>query len=106
MGGFVLRFLFKQNGVIFENEVLQVGVKMEARKNLARLGMFYGNKTAQPLLRFTPHVRCLGDLSSHLLIQAKPVDPTVEPGAQVQQLINVECAADFYERPTMQIQFR
>ena len=29
---------------------LQVGVKMEARQNLARLGMFYGNKTSVPLV--------------------------------------------------------
>ncbi len=101
-----LRFLCKQNGVIFENDIIQVGVKMESRQNLARVGMFYGNKTAQPLLNFTPNVQLTGELSSCLVAQAKPVDPTVEAGAQVQQLVNVECINDFYQRPAMQLQFR
>lgn len=39
------RFLFKNNGVLFENDLLQIGVKSEFRHNLGRLGLFYGNKT-------------------------------------------------------------
>jgi len=35
----------------------------------------------------------------------KPVEALVEPGAQVQQLINVECVADFYASPTMRLHF-
>lgn len=43
------KFLFKNNGVLFENEMLQIGVKSEFRLNLGRLGLFYGNKTQVPL---------------------------------------------------------
>lgn len=43
------KFLFKNNGVLFENEMLQIGVKSEFRQNLGRLGLFYGNKTQIPL---------------------------------------------------------
>jgi len=43
------KFLFKNNGVLFENEMLQIGVKSEFRQNLGRLGLFYGNKTQVPL---------------------------------------------------------
>lgn len=39
------RFIFKNNGVLFENDLLQIGVKSEFRQNLGRLGLFYGNKT-------------------------------------------------------------
>lgn len=43
------KFVCKNNGVLFENEVIQIGVKSEFRQNLGRLGLFYGNKTAVPL---------------------------------------------------------
>ncbi len=39
------RFIFKNNGVLFENDLIQIGVKSEYRQNLGRLGLFYGNKT-------------------------------------------------------------
>lgn len=42
---FIYRFIFKNNGVLFENDLLQIGVKSEYRQNLGRLGLFYGNKT-------------------------------------------------------------
>lgn len=104
--------------------ITQVGVKMEARQNLARLGMFYGNKTTIPLVgtfllfmhvmlyvvlclqtQFTPTVQLPGDLATQLVVQAKPVDSLVDSGAQVQQLINVECLMDFYKMPQMTIKF-
>lgn len=43
------RFICKNNGVLFENELIQVGVKCEFKRNLGRLGLFYGNKTSIPL---------------------------------------------------------
>lgn len=46
---FAFRFAIKQNGVLFENQYVQIGVKMETRQNLARIGLFYGNKTSSTL---------------------------------------------------------
>lgn len=40
-----------------------------------------------------------------LNLQVKPVDSAVEAGAQVQQLINVECLDEFSEPPLLVIQF-
>lgn len=39
----------KNNGVLFENDLIQIGVKCEFRQNLGRLSLFYGNKTSVPL---------------------------------------------------------
>uniref|UniRef100_A0A8C6X9L2 AP-2 complex subunit alpha n=1 Tax=Naja naja TaxID=35670 RepID=A0A8C6X9L2_NAJNA len=83
------RFVCKNNGVLFENQLLQIGLKSEFRQNLGRMFIFYGNKTSTPFLNFT-----------------KPVDPTVEGGAQVQQIVNIECISDFMEAPALNIQFR
>lgn len=44
---------------------------------------------------FNPTVSCTGDLGSKVTVQVKQVDSTVEAGAQVQQMINLECVEDF-----------
>ena len=43
------RLICKNNGVLFENELIQIGVKAEYRLNLGRVGIFYGNKSITPL---------------------------------------------------------
>ncbi|GAB6027152.1 AP-2 complex subunit alpha [Chamberlinius hualienensis] len=99
------KFVCKNNGVLFENELLQIGVKSEFRQNLGRVGLFYGNKTSFQFTGFTPSISCPGDLATKLNIQVKPVDAVVEGGAQVQQLINAECLEDFEDPPLLVIQF-
>ncbi|KAM5247193.1 AP-2 complex subunit alpha-2 isoform 2-T2 [Ctenodactylus gundi] len=100
------RFVCKNNGVLFENQLLQIGLKSEFRQNLGRMFIFYGNKTSTQFLNFTPTLICADDLQSHLNLQTKPVDPTVDGGAQVQQVVNIECVSDFTEAPVLNIQFR
>ncbi|XP_064226362.1 AP-2 complex subunit alpha-2 isoform X4 [Aotus nancymaae] len=100
------RFVCKNNGVLFENQLLQIGLKSEFRQNLGRMFIFYGNKTSTQFLNFTPTLICSDDLQPHLNLQTKPVDPTVEGGAQVQQVVNIECVSDFMEAPVLSIQFR
>ncbi|VDM61790.1 unnamed protein product [Angiostrongylus costaricensis] len=82
------KFVVKNNGVLYEDSVIQIGCKLESRTNLARLGMFYGNKTSNQFTDFIPVVSCPGALAVQLQAQAKPIDPVVQAGAQVQQLIN------------------
>lgn len=52
-----------------------------------------------------PVIQCLGNLSKALSIQVNPVEPLIDAGAQVQQILNVECLDVFKERPTLIIQF-
>uniref|UniRef100_M3YD34 Clathrin adaptor alpha/beta/gamma-adaptin appendage Ig-like subdomain domain-containing protein n=1 Tax=Mustela putorius furo TaxID=9669 RepID=M3YD34_MUSPF len=101
-----LLFVCKNNGVLFENQLLQIGLKSEFRQNLGRMFIFYGNKTSTQFLSFTPTLICSDDLQTNILLQTKPVDPTVDGGAQVQQVVNIECVSDFTEAPVLNIQFR
>ncbi|KAG8433943.1 hypothetical protein GDO86_012344 [Hymenochirus boettgeri] len=101
-----LRFVCKNNGVLFENQLLQIGVKSEFRQNLGRMYLFYGNKTSVQFQSFTPTVSYPGELQNQLNVQTKPVDPVVEGGAQVQQVLNIECLTDFDEAPLTNIKFR
>lgn len=100
-----MKFVTKNNGVLFENDLLQLGVKSEFRGNLGRLALYFGNKTTFPLSNFVSEVHCPGNTGSQLSIQAKPVDPVIEGGAQKQQMINIECVTDFSEAPTLNCSF-
>ncbi|CAD6998953.1 unnamed protein product [Ceratitis capitata] len=100
------KFLFKNNGVLFENEMLQIGVKSEFRQNLGRLGLFYGNKTQIPLTNFMPVLQWSAEEALKLNVQMKPVDPTLEAGAQIQQLLTAECIEDYADAPTIEVNFR
>lgn len=99
------KFYCKNNGVLYENEVIQIGVKTECKSNLARLALFYGNKTANPFINFQPIVTCSPELQPSLTVQVKTVDSTVEAGAQFQQMVNLECIEDFASHPDLNVSF-
>uniref|UniRef100_A0A7N6BBR3 AP-2 complex subunit alpha n=1 Tax=Anabas testudineus TaxID=64144 RepID=A0A7N6BBR3_ANATE len=109
-----LRFVCKNNGVLFENQLLQIGIKSEYRQNLGRMYLFYGNKTSVQFASFSTTVSCPGELQSHILSMdfyftcslTKPVEPLVEGGAQIQQVLNIECITDFSDAPLLNIKFR
>lgn len=101
----IVKFYCKSNGVLYENDIIQIGVKTECRANLARLAIFYGNKTNLPFLNFQPNVTTTPSLGMNLLLQVKQVDSTVEAGAQFQQMVNVECVTDFDEQPDLNLTY-
>ncbi|XP_039892239.1 AP-2 complex subunit alpha-2 isoform X4 [Simochromis diagramma] len=99
-------FVCKNNGVLFENQLLQIGIKSEYRQNLGRMYLFYGNKTSVQFASFSTTVSCPGELQAQLNVQSKPVEPLVEGGAQIQQVLNIECITDFCDAPLLNIKFR
>ncbi|BFZ05316.1 hypothetical protein BsWGS_08355 [Bradybaena similaris] len=99
------KFICKHNGVLFENDLLQIGIKSEYRQNLARVGVFFGNKTTFQFTNFASDLVLPGSLSSALSVQPKPVEPLVDGGAQVQQLFNIECVTEFADAPLLNITF-
>ncbi|KAM9633391.1 AP-2 complex subunit alpha-1 [Trichechus inunguis] len=100
------KFVCKNNGVLFENQLLQIGVKSEFRQNLGRMYLFYGNKTSVQFQNFSPSVVHPGDLQTHLAVQTKRVAAQVDGGAQVQQVLNIECLGDFLTPPLLSVRFR
>ncbi|XP_053515616.1 AP-2 complex subunit alpha-1 isoform X1 [Artibeus jamaicensis] len=100
------KFVCKNNGVLFENQLLQIGVKSEFRQNLGRMYLFFGNKTSVQFQNFTPSVVHPGDLQTQLAVQTKRVAAQVDGGAQVQQVLNIECLRDFLTPPLLSVRFR
>uniref|UniRef100_A0A8C8C6X6 AP-2 complex subunit alpha n=1 Tax=Oncorhynchus tshawytscha TaxID=74940 RepID=A0A8C8C6X6_ONCTS len=88
---FPSRFVCKNNGVLYENQLLQIGLKSEFRQNLGRMYVFFGNKTSTQFMNFAASVVCQDAL--------QPADPTVDGGAQLQQILNIECVSDFVDAP-------
>lgn len=99
------KFVCKNNGVLFENDLIQIGVKSEFRHNLGRLGLFYGNKTSAALQNFVPSLIWSEEQNAKLSIQLRSVEPTLEAGAQIQQMLNAECIDDYTDVPSMAISF-
>uniref|UniRef100_A0A8C4LGY1 AP-2 complex subunit alpha n=1 Tax=Equus asinus TaxID=9793 RepID=A0A8C4LGY1_EQUAS len=83
------RFVCKNNGVLFENQLLQIGVKSEFRQNL-------GFRTIRGSMAKVPR----------LAVQTKRVAAQVDGGAQVQQVLNIECLRDFLTPPLLSVRFR
>ncbi|TSM20284.1 AP-2 complex subunit alpha-2 [Bagarius yarrelli] len=119
------RFVCKNNGVLYENQLLQIGLKSEFRQNLGRMYVFYGNKTTTQFVNFSASVVCHEALSDHILlltvaavrnvslttdiqlkVHTKASDPVIDGGAQLQQVLNIECISGFVEAPVLNISFR
>ncbi|KAG0729546.1 AP-2 complex subunit alpha [Chionoecetes opilio] len=101
----IKKFVCKNNGVLYENDIIQIGIKSEFRLNLGRIGVFYGNKTSMPLQGFNPTVSVRPSQQGKVTVQVKPVEPSIDAGAQVQQLVNCECIEDFTDLPDMIVSF-
>ena len=54
---------------------------------------------------FKPNVICGPALASAVVCQVRAVESTVEAGAQFQQMVNVECVADFVGHPELNVTF-
>uniref|UniRef100_A0A3Q2Y4R3 AP-2 complex subunit alpha n=1 Tax=Hippocampus comes TaxID=109280 RepID=A0A3Q2Y4R3_HIPCM len=97
------RFVCKNNGVLYENQLLQIGLKSEYRQNLGRMYVFFGNKTSSQFVSFSSSVTTM---NPQVNVHAKAVDPVIEGGAQVQQILNIECVSEFSDAPLLSIHFR
>lgn len=101
----VKKLICKNNGIIFENQILQVGVKCEYKKNLGRINLFYGNKSDSHLSYFSVDLKIPQKSQAGLTIEVKPIESTIKAKTQVQQVMNVECLEYFDEFPELHISF-
>uniref|UniRef100_A0A8C7QF11 AP-2 complex subunit alpha n=1 Tax=Oncorhynchus mykiss TaxID=8022 RepID=A0A8C7QF11_ONCMY len=83
-------------------------------QHTGRMYVFFGNKTSTQFMNFAasgwpctaPYCAFFLTVSLQLNVHAKPADPTVDGGAQLQQILNIECVSDFVDAPVLNIQFR
>ena len=99
------QFVCKSNGILFENEVIQIGVKSEFRTSVARLGLFYGNKTSFSLTNVSVKMDENQNFEGKLVFELQPISALIDGGAQVQQVIKIDCLDVFTEVPSLDLSF-
>ncbi|KAL3822105.1 hypothetical protein ACHAXA_011883 [Cyclostephanos tholiformis] len=99
------------SGVLFENSLLQVGVKHEYIGAQGRISVFFGNLNSTPLQNFRVkidqpgHLRMQMQGTQDLLDDGESDGCTVATKTQAKLLILVEVTAPFVDAPSMRIQF-
>lgn len=101
----IKKFVCKNTGVLFETDILQVGIKSEFKDEKGALGVFYGNKTSSQFVSFSSMVHLPGDLNTRIRVDTISPPNIVEGGAQVKQMINIECLSEFKDHPVIDLQF-
>ncbi|VDN25538.1 unnamed protein product, partial [Dibothriocephalus latus] len=86
-----------------------MGFRCEYRNNLGRLQLYYGNKSTAAFTSIVPTIRYI-EISpttsfSPLNLDLRPALATLDPGTQMQQLLNVECLTDFRQPPVLSVSF-
>lgn len=99
----IKKFVCKNNGILFENEIIQIGVKSEYRQNVARLGIFYGNKTSYQLTNFDVQMQDFPN--NQLTFELQSINNIIDGGAQIQQVIKVDCIDLFTDTPLLIVSF-
>ncbi|PAA91616.1 hypothetical protein BOX15_Mlig019203g2, partial [Macrostomum lignano] len=100
------KFVCKNSGVLYENDILQVGVKCDYQQSSGRIVVYYGNKTPAPLAQFASVINLPdSSLTNQLGIQVKPVGDRVGASEQVNEVITVDCMAEFFACPLLNIRF-
>eukprot|EP00980_Cylindrotheca_fusiformis_P006242 scaffold1336_cov158-Cylindrotheca_fusiformis.AAC.4 len=99
------------SGVLFENSILQVGVKHEYVGAQGRISVFFGNLRKTPLKKFravleeSNHIKMQKQGTQGLLDDGEDGGCTVEPRTQAKLLLLVEVAAPFDDAPAMRVVF-
>ncbi|KAI1613559.1 DNA II binding protein 1 [Exophiala viscosa] len=95
---------FTDEGVLYEDPQIQVGLRAEYRGHLGVVKLYFANKASFPIGSFTT---TLGNKSApNLKIDTKSLpDSNVGPDSQVQQTIICTSVAPFAEPPTIRISY-
>jgi AP-2 complex subunit alpha len=98
------RLLLRSEGVLYEDQQIQVGLRTEYRGQLGALIFYFTNKSSFPMGAFTT---TLDNRSADTLktdIKGLP-DTSIPPEGQTQQTIMFECKNVFVDAPTIRISY-
>ena len=82
------KLLTSLSGVLFEDQVLQIGIKSEFSGHYGRLAIFFGNKLSSPITNLGLDMNPHRDIRFSL---TRSIDNLLPPGAQLSALYDIEC---------------
>lgn len=95
--------LLTNDAVLYEDDLLQVGLKGEYHGHEGVLSVFFGNKGASPLQHFTTEYVVKEEHALHLT--RSTLSEMIETHDQVVQRVGVACYEPFVSPPTLRVQF-
>jgi len=89
-------------GVLHQDEYIQIGYKSEYSNGLGRMMIYYGNTSGHQLSQF----RTIVTSTPFVSLNAQPVAPVIDPRTQMQQLITMtSTVAEFGSFPSLDVSF-
>ena len=99
------RFITNNDGVLYEDGLLQVGVKSSFKGALGQVALYFGNRSPSTLDGFNVSIH-MGSAMSKLKLSTSPApDRSVPAGKQVNTIVKIECIADFADSPIVAVGF-
>ncbi|ORY35736.1 adaptin N terminal region-domain-containing protein [Naematelia encephala] len=96
------RLSYHNEGVLYEDSIIQIGVKAEYHGHLGRIALFFGNKSPSSIIDFTARIENSNQSALATTFHDQPVQE-IEARAQVQELIHVECKDFFIDPPVLRV---
>lgn len=93
------------DAVLYEDDMLQIGLKTEYRGLEGQLAVYYGNKGSAALQAFNIHFSGSSVDEGTLRLTSSSLPQQLEAHDQVVQRLSVTCAQPFVEPPLMRIQY-
>ena len=98
------KLLLNDNGILYEDQYIQVGLKCTYSGSSGTLQVFFGNKHSEQITDVVFDVR--GSASGAVRAStSSPVTPTLEPRQQVRAQVDVSCSAGFATADAPQLIF-
>ncbi|KAF8078621.1 adaptin N terminal region-domain-containing protein [Lyophyllum atratum] len=95
---------YNAEGVLYEDDQVQVGVKSRYQGHLGQLAVYIGNKVSAPLMSFTTTIH-ISDPDALSVTFAKMPPSIIGSRTQTQQLLHVECKRMFSIPPILSISY-
>ena len=98
------RLLFDDQGILYQDSQIQVGLRSEYRGPVGILILYFTNRSSLPIGSFTTTLD--NRSTEHLKVDSKNLpDSTIQPDSQAQQTILFEAKAVFVDPPTIRISY-
>lgn len=100
---FLLKLFTENTGVLYEDNAIQIGVKMEFRNNLGKIALFFGNKLSIGLEDFDSSIESYPFLNTKI---SQPIADTIPAGTQYHQVFDLECVSVITKLPYLKVSFK
>ena len=98
------RLLLKEDGLLFEDSMIQIGLRSEYHGNLGRVALFFGNKLT-PGASFSAFTVTVTSRPGLTYSSATLPGNTLDGGSQFQWLLNFDAQSSFSGEPAVKITF-